>query len=277
MIRDILLQLSTYPARTPDRVFAAVAPLAKRLDARVSAALCQVHIPRVSNYLADKLVGANQAIAQQNALSRDHARQLAEAFVAQLPEDHRGEQFLIDCTSFLSGDRVAEQARIFDLTIVPVFGGEPQHVLLAEALVFGSGRPVLLLPDGAAVQRGNRLVIGWDGGRAAARALADALPFCRETAEVQIVAVTGEKPLGLGPGLEAVRAHLQRHGIVAEPVEIAADGEDAGVALLRHAERVEADLVVAGAFGHSRAREFILGGATRSMMAAPKVPVLMSH
>lgn len=277
MIRDILLQLTSYPARTPDAVFAAAVSLAESLDASVSAALCQVHIPRVSNYLADRLVGANQAIARENALSRDHAKELAEAFAVQVPERRRGDQFLIDCTSFVSGDRVAEQARVFDLTIVPVLGEERQHLPLAEAVIFGSGRPVLLLPEGTGTKRRERVVIGWDGGRAAARALADALSFCREMAEVQIVAVTGEKPLANGPGLEAVRGHLKRHGVEAETIEIAAGGEDAGSALLRHAARIEADLVVAGAFGHSRAREFILGGATRSMMAAPQVPVLLSH
>ncbi|MFN3389686.1 MAG: hypothetical protein ACK40O_12220, partial [Allosphingosinicella sp.] len=99
MIRDMMLQLTTYPARTPDDAFAALVPLAERFDARVSAALCHVHIPRVSNFLADKLVGANQAIARENALSREHARQLAEAFAARLPEANRGEQLLIEATT----------------------------------------------------------------------------------------------------------------------------------------------------------------------------------
>lgn len=117
MIRDMLLHLSTYPARTPDSVFASMVPLEESLDARVSAALCQVHIPRVSNYLADKLVGANQAIARENALSRDHARQLAETFAARVPERNRSEQLLIDCTSFVTGEEVAERSRVFDLTV----------------------------------------------------------------------------------------------------------------------------------------------------------------
>ncbi|MFN3389460.1 MAG: universal stress protein, partial [Allosphingosinicella sp.] len=79
------------------------------------------------------------------------------------------------------------------------------------------------------------------------------------------------------PGPEAAQAHLRRHGIGSEAAEIDAGGADAGSALLRHAAQVEADLLVAGAFGHSRAREFILGGATRSLMAAPQVAVLLSH
>ena len=145
MIRDLLLQLTTYPVPTPDGAFAAVLPLAKRFGASVTAALCEVHIPPVSNFLADKLVGADQAIARENAISRDSAQHLAQAFVAQVPDAYRGDQIAIDSASFIRGDEVARQARLFDLVVLPVFDGA-QHEGLAEALVFGSGRPVQLLP-----------------------------------------------------------------------------------------------------------------------------------
>lgn len=276
MIRDILLQLSSYPVPTPDWVFGAAASLAERHEARVSAALCQPHIPKISNYLADKLVGANQAIAQENRRSLENAQTLARAFAEQVPGRLRGEQILVDSTSYVSGARVAEQARVFDLVLLPVHD-HPDHELLAQDVVFAAGRPVLLLPDGTGPGAWRRILIGWDGGRTAARALADSLPFCREAGEVRLVTVTGEKPIAQPAGIEAARGHLIRHGIAAEAGEIPAEGADAGTALLRHAGEIGADLVVAGAFGHSRLREFILGGATRSLIAAPKVPVLLSH
>ncbi|WP_188055928.1 universal stress protein [Sphingosinithalassobacter sp. CS137] len=276
MIRDILLQLASYPSPTPDWVFDPVVRLAERFDARISVALCQVHIPRVSNFLADRLVGANEVIARENDLSREHALRLAEAFVAQVPETVRGEQMLVDCISRAAAAQVAARGRLFDLLVLPVHG-DPEQESLAEGLVFGSGRPVLLLPESARAQPWDRVILGWDGGRAAARALADAIPLCRAAREVRIVAVGGEKPLGHGPGLDSVREHLARHEIAAECVEIAADGKNAGAALLDHAAQVGADLLVAGAFGHSRMREFILGGATRSLIAAPTLPVLLSH
>lgn len=276
MIRDILLQLSSYPVPTPDWVFGAVRALAERHQARVSAALCQPHIPRISNYLADKLVGANQAIAHENRQSLENAQMLARAFAERVPETIRGDQILVDCASFVSGTRVAEQARVFDLVILPVHD-HPDHEMVAEDLVFAAGRPVLLLPNSTSPGAWKRILIGWDGGRAAARALADALPFCRKADEVRIVTVTGEKPIVHAAGIEAARGHLIHHGVAAEAGEIPAEGADAGTALLRHAEEIGADLVVAGAFGHSRLREFILGGATRSLIEAPKVPVLLSH
>jgi nucleotide-binding universal stress UspA family protein len=275
MIRDILLQLSSYPVPTPNWVFGAAAQLADRHEARLSAALCQMHIPKMSNYVADRLVGANQAIAEENRQSRENAEALARAFAEQIPEGVRGDQILIDCLRFMDGSKVAEQARAFDLAVLPVHE-DSGHELVAQDLVFGSGRPVLLLPERA--QPGwERVVIGWDGGRAAARALAGALPFCRRAAEVRLVTITGEKEVGQGPGLEAMRRHLQQHGVAAELEEVDAGGWGAGIALLRHAEEKRADLLVAGAFGHSRLREFILGGATRSLIEAPGLPVLLSH
>jgi nucleotide-binding universal stress UspA family protein len=276
LIRDILLQLSSYPTPTPERVFNSVVPLAAQYDARISVALCQVHFPRVSNYLANKLVGGDQAIARENEVSRDQARSLLDQFVLQVPEVNRGDQFIIDCTSFLSTDQVAVRARSFDLVILPIPDLVDREVLAAD-LIFGSGRPVLLLPDDSGTHPWDRIVVGWDGGRAAARALGDALPLLREARDVRLVTVAGEKPLGEGPGLEAVRTHLERHGVIAKAGEVDADGSDAGMTLLRHASEVGADLLVAGAFGHSRMRQFILGGATRSMITAATLPVLLSH
>jgi nucleotide-binding universal stress UspA family protein len=137
---------------------------------------------------------------------------------------------------------------------------------------------VLLLPpnDGTAPLF-DAIAIGWDGSRAAARALADALPVCALANTVELVTITGEKDLEGGVAWSDMRRHLATHGIEARIVEVPAQGLDAGSALLRHCEGAGADLLVIGAYGHSRLREFALGGATRSVLADAALPVLLSH
>jgi nucleotide-binding universal stress UspA family protein len=117
----------------------------------------------------------------------------------------------------------------------------------------------------------------WDGSRPAARAIADSLPFLARAKSVEIVVVTGERDKsGEITGANMSR-HLARHGVTVEIKRLASDHIDVQAAILAHAADSSADFMVLGGFGHSRLREFILGGVTRSILAAMPVPVLMSH
>lgn len=276
-IRDILLQLASYPRPTPPWALTAASAFAEQFDARLSYALCQVHIPKVSNWLADKLVQANEAIAAENAKSRSSTEDLIAQCAALVPAHRWSEQYLVDCASMISPNEVAVRARSFDLTIVPA-GAEVDFRVMAEGIVFESGRPVLLLarPDGDA-RPIESVAIGWDGSRASARALADALPICSQAKRVRLLQVTGDKMLGAIGTLSDVRRHLAAHGIDAEVEEISAEGRNAGAALLAHSVDAGADLLVMGAFGHSRAREFVLGSATRSILDDLRGSVFLSH
>ena len=276
-IRDLLLQLSSYPEPTPRWALDAAISVAEHLDTRLSGALCHVHIPRISNYLADKLVHANEAIATENTKSDRGAKSLLSEFAAALSPERMGDEILIECQSMATPRELAIRARAYDLTILPKYG-QPEIRSIAEGLLFDSGRPVLLLPPGrGAGDRFDSVAIGWDGSRAAARALADALPVCAQAGTVELVAVTGEKELEAGAALSDVVRHLATHGIDARAAEVPAQGLGAGSALLRHCERAGANLLVMGAYGHSRFREFVLGGATRSVLADAALPVLLSH
>ncbi len=276
-IRDILLQTTSYPEHTPHWALDAAAWLAEQFGARLSSALCQVYIPEVSNWLADMLVQANEAIAAENAKSRNNAKHLITEFASLVKESYRGEQFLIDCKSMIFPGEVAKHARSFDLTIIPVDSGL-DYRFMAEGVIFDSGRPVLLLPRaGGAGHPLDEVVIGWDGSRAAARALADALPICLTAKGVRLLQVTGEKDIDPIVSLTEARRHLTSHGIEASIAKVAAAGRDAGAVLMDHCASTGADLLVMGAFGHSRAREFVLGGATRSVLDDVRIPVLLSH
>mgnify|MGYP001171563979 CR=1 FL=1 len=177
---------------------------------------------------------------------------------------------------------IAACARTADLTVVgqvdaDEFLPRPEYAI-SERLALDAGGPALLIPlQGAAASVGRRILVAWDGSTPAARALKDALPFLERAERVAVLTIdTGKAGMENVAGADAV-AWLARHGVKAEAR--AARGADAAVGdvLLAETAADKADLVVMGAYGHSRAREFILGGATRTMLQRMTVPVLMAH
>jgi nucleotide-binding universal stress UspA family protein len=121
------------------------------------------------------------------------------------------------------------------------------------------------------------VVACWDGSRPAARAIADAMPFLTRARNVEILVVIAERDKsGEITGTNMAR-HLARHGVKVEIKRLAAGNTDVQAAILSHATDVGADFMILGGYGHSRLREFILGGVTRSILASMPVPVLMSH
>lgn len=149
---------------------------------------------------------------------------------------------------------------------------------LIETALFDSGRPVLVVPPGHASFSGARIVIAWDGGASAARAVADALPLLRAAEAVEIVSVTGEKDLADAvPGVE-LGPHLSRHGVdVSVKTVPLGKGRDVAQALQDEAQEFGADLLVSGGYRHSRLREWLLGGVTQSLLKNGKVPLFMCH
>lgn len=171
-------------------------------------------------------------------------------------------------------------ARRFDLAIVgqpePDKPG-PEH-LVVESTLFGSGRPMLVVPyiqkAGLAL---DRVLVGWDGSRSAARAVGDAIPFLTRAKATEVVIVTGEPAKSDEiPGAD-IAHHLARHGAKVEVKQIVATDTDVANTILSHAADSSADLLVMGGYGHSRLREFILGGATRGILGSMTIPTLMSH
>jgi nucleotide-binding universal stress UspA family protein len=171
-------------------------------------------------------------------------------------------------------------ARRFDLSIVGQ--ARPNRIapedLIIEAALFDSGRPALIVPY---IQKDSlkldRAMLCWDGSRAAARAFADAMPLLKRAATVEVVVVTTEPPKSDEiPGADVAES-LARHGLTVELKRIGAAGVSVANTILNHASDTSADLIVMGAYGHSRLREFVLGGTTRAMLTSMTVPTLMSH
>jgi nucleotide-binding universal stress UspA family protein len=155
-----------------------------------------------------------------------------------------------------------------------LFRPRPEEVALAV------GRPILVVPyAGSWAQIGRRVLVGWDSSREATRAINDAMPLLAGAEAVTILAVDpADGPAGHGdiPGAD-IALHLARHGVKATIEATVSAGIGAGNALLSRASDVEADLLVMGAYGHSRVRELLLGGATRTVLESMTLPVLMAH
>jgi nucleotide-binding universal stress UspA family protein len=121
------------------------------------------------------------------------------------------------------------------------------------------------------------IVIAWDGSRSAARAVADSLHVIEQAKKVRVLTVLSEKDLGSESPAGELSKYLERRGIDATPEFIDAAGRRIGEILSPYVTANQADLLVMGAYGHSRLREFILGGATRSMLISPPLPILLSN
>jgi nucleotide-binding universal stress UspA family protein len=179
-----------------------------------------------------------------------------------------------------AGDQFARMARHFDLAIVGQAQPEMSTMeqIIGETTLFESGRPIIMVPyiQKAPFKSGN-VMICWDGSRTAARAVADAIPILGESSRIEIVSVTSER--GKEDEIEGVDIgqHLARHGLKVDVHRISRGNIDVADALLSHAADSAADLLVMGGYGHSRLREFVLGGVTRSIFQSMTLPVLLSH
>ncbi len=191
-----------------------------------------------------------------------------------------GETRTISASISGAADQIGRMGRRFDLVIV----GQPERQkslpdeVVDEGVLFESGRPVIFVPF---IQKGgmtlDRIMVCWDGSRAAARAVGDAMPFLKKAKQVEIV-IVADKPGKKDeiPGAD-LGQHLARHGLKVDVKRITSPDIDVPSTILSYAADSSADLIVMGGYGHSRLREFVLGGATRGLLEAMTVPVLMSH
>jgi nucleotide-binding universal stress UspA family protein len=217
---------------------------------------------RIENEKAAKVaVGRFDEAARRAALKSAEARML-DAAVASAP------------------GLFAQVARHFDLSVIgqPEPGRPVLDTLVVEAALFESGRPVLVVPY---IQRAgltlDHVMLCWDGSRSAARAAADAMPFIRRSKLVEVVMVGSEPAKSDEIRGADIASHLARHGAKVELRRIATAETDVASIILSHAADESADLLVMGGYGHSRLREFILGGVTRGILASMTLPTLMSH
>ena len=185
-------------------------------------------------------------------------------------------------TSLENGSEVVPlQARYTDLVVIGQYDFEDEAGVgpdFPHRLVLTAGRPVLVVPyTGQFATVGKRILLAWNASRESTRATTDALPLLRQAEEVHVVIVNAAGDAhGEVPGAD-IATYLARHGV---RVQVSSDQVvdiDTGNDLLSRAADFSSDLIVMGAYGHSRISELVLGGVTRTMFASMTVPVLMSH
>ena len=283
-IKDILVQIDT-TAPSDARLDLAIG-LARRHDAH----LVGLHVMDVPQFagLGSGVVGAGNSAALAMLVDqvRDRALQAAAGVEAGFRERLRREgiggewRFAQDWLP----DTVALHARYADLAVLgqenPSAPRMPDRSAVIEHALFSSGRPVLIVPYAGRFETvGRRVLVGWNASREAARAVNDALPLLAEAEAVTVLAVNPRRGIGGHgdvPGAD-IALHLARHGVAATAAHLEAGGLSEADALLNQAADLSADLIVVGAYGHSRLRELAMGGVTRGLLNRMTCPVLMSH
>jgi nucleotide-binding universal stress UspA family protein len=279
--KDVLLPLNSYPEPTPLSAIEQAIGFAGALGAHISALTFRVEIPNVGNALANTLLDISGMVAAERQKSEANTQSLIAAFEAVATKHGVAHDQIVESrpTSQMAAV-VAEHARMHDLTMIPV--GEPAEIMgyVAETVIFGSGRPTIVFPQ--VPKRGGPssfdvVGIAWDFSRPAARAVADALPILQRAKTVRVVTVTKEKTIDTRRSASDLARNLAHHGVEAILEEEDAAGRSIGQALEGYVTGRGIDLLVMGAYGHSRMRDFIMGGATKALVADPPVPVLLSH
>jgi len=276
MVKDIIVNLSVTKEGSVVGKYAVSA-----------AAALEAHLTGIA-FIYDPVVpisGAGYIPAEVIETQRDDNESAAEAAIKifSTATDQAGisaDPLITSASLAGAGDKFARMARRFDLAIVGQ--AEPEissmEQIIAETTLFESGRPMMMVPYiQKAPFKTENVMICWDGSRTAARAVADAIPIIRNSGRVEIVMVTNER--GKHDELDGadIGQHLARHGLKVDVHRISGASIDVGDALLSHAADSGADFMVMGGYGHSRLREFVLGGVTRSIFESMTVPVLISH
>ncbi len=274
-LKDLLVHVGNDPA------FTARVDVAINLAAAHDAHLTGIHVlvwPVIPPYIAAQLPAeVHEVQGRQLREAADRARATFEerARLGGVRHEWRAvEGELIETMTL--------HARYSDLTVVGqgIDSDEYERGLsaLPAELALAVGRPVLIVPRYGTFSRlGERVLVGWNGSREATRAVNDAIPILQRARTVTVLTVDPEREPGRRVPAADISLHLARHGISAEAASTPAASISVGDALLSYAADLAADLIVMGAYGHSRLRERVLGGVTRYLLQSMTVPVLMSH
>ncbi|WP_442579242.1 universal stress protein [Mesorhizobium sp. ASY16-5R] len=275
---EVFVPFVTYPESNSDAFAAHAASLAAQIDARLHAVAINADIPDVSNTLSKWLLDTPALIQQAESASRQRGQHLL-ALLKKEADDEGVEitTATVAAPIAMLGDVAASRARYFDLSFVGWEASNATSRMTAEAVIFGSGRPTVLLPELSDIVTLDHVAIAWDGSRVAARAVADAGFLLRRVSRISVITVLDEKPLAEKDAGERLATALRERGLNAESVSVKAQDCPIAETLQQTAIEKGAGLLVMGGYGHSRIRDFVLGGATEGVLNDLSMPVLLSH
>jgi nucleotide-binding universal stress UspA family protein len=278
-IKDILLPLVGEPDAAAIAAIDKCMAVAGDFGARVTALAVEEDIlvrPKV--VISPDIENAAETAAVRSV---SDARGLLKAFDAAANRFAvRNEQRLTRLGAADIPGNFVEPARLADLSMVPVKANDGQSEKIAERLIFESGRPILMCPEESAGELPvvfDRVMIAWDNTAPAARAVADALPLLEDAADVRVVTATDNKTQAEMESGAALVRHLAEHGINATFETIRIDGSSVGKIFETYVRKNAIDLLVMGAYRHSRLNEIVWGGATKTVIGRPPCWVMMSR
>jgi nucleotide-binding universal stress UspA family protein len=275
--RIAYIPLNTFPEAASDDAILATVSFAGALGCRVHVSTFAVDIPPVASPLGGFIINAEGMARVAEDRSRAECKRLQA-----LVENTTGPGLGVSVTSHrvvMGGapSSAATEARYFDLSLVPWSAEAVATQDMAQSLVFGSGLPVILVPLTDATGTVDHIAIAWDESRVAARALSDALRILPSGGKISVLTVQDEKALN-GTGLAQTLAFaLELRGYKANAVDLTLGGKSIAAALQDTALAEGAQLLAMGGFGHSRLRDFVLGGATKGVLGDLRLPVLLAH
>lgn len=276
-IRLSYMPLITYPDVVPDEPVTTAIALAEALGCELHVTTFSVDIPPMAPPLGGLLLNLADLIQTTEEHSRAHCRRLQDLVL-----QHAGPGINAECASRhlsagVMGDVAANEARHHDISLLPWAKDMLVIQEFAQAVIFASGRPAILVPPSAGLDPVRHLAVAWDGSRVAARALADAMMFVEDQTQITVLTVQDEKQLSRHDLGQALVLSLKKRGLRAEAQNVSLDDRSISLTLQEAALTAGANMLVMGAFGHSRIRDFILGGATKGVFADLRLPVLLSH
>jgi nucleotide-binding universal stress UspA family protein len=279
-MRDIMLQVDTYAEPTPPHAIRQAVAFARALEAELTGFATHIDINVPDNWIAERLLHVNAMASAEESKSLAAARQSLEHLDTSARAAGVKAHSLVARASLHGiGPCVARHARTRDLCLVSVGDRMDSQRAVAEDVIFGSGRPVLVFhPDHAPLPATlARVAVAWDGSRSAARAAADAMPVLKRASDVRVVTVVGEKPSATAGVADDLIRHLLAHGVSAHVDEVDGRHRSIGASLDAYISKAKPHLVVMGAYGSSRLKEFVLGGATEHVLNKVLTPTLFSH
>jgi len=275
--RIAYIPLNTYPEGPSDAATLATTGFAAALGCGMHVATFAVDIPTVATPLGGFLINAEGMARAAEDRSKAECERLRALIEAQ--EKGNGTVQFTHHRPMMGAaiEWATVEARYFDLALLPWSSDSVSSQDMAQSLVFGTGLPVVLVPESTRTKRVDHIAIAWDESRVAARALADALRLLPDGGRVTVLTVQDEKPLS-GSGIaETLAASLELRGYAAKAQNLKLGRKTIAEALQDVAISEGAQLLAMGGFGHSRLRDFVLGGATKGVLADLRIATLLAH
>lgn len=270
MLTDVLIPLRTHPAPESEAVISRLLHVASTFASHVTLGPLELVIPASSPRWSTAFLGLTGTRAELERASRE-ASKLLQGYARHTNDlQVLARPLRVDLSS--QAPSLAAAARCHDLTMI-AFNDPDVARILAEAVLFGTGRPALLIPSAIpqAPRPFSRIAVAWDGSGSATRALNDAMPLIVAADEVVIVSAPADKRV-TEEDVAALSEYFTRHGVISRYVRADIELLGIGLALQHYAKLQGAGLLVMGAYGHNRLQQFILGGGTRDFSIICRSP-----